>query len=41
MQNNNKNHAQIFLSFDALKGFRERLKEQERIIVSPKILSED
>lgn len=41
MQNNNKNHAQIFLSFDALKGFRERLKEQEHIIVSPKILSED
>lgn len=41
MQNNNENHAQIFLSFDALKGFRERLKEQERIIVPPKILSED
>lgn len=33
--------AQIFQSFDALKGFREILKEQERIIVPKKILSED
>lgn len=33
--------AQIFQSFDALKGFREILKEQEKIIVPKKILSED
>lgn len=33
--------AQIFQSFDALKGFREILKEQERIVVPKKILSED
>ena len=33
--------AQICQSFDALKGFREILKEQERIVVPKKILSED
>lgn len=33
--------AQMFQSFDALKGFREILKEQERIIVPKKVLSED
>lgn len=33
--------AQIFQSFDALKGFREILNEQERIIVPKKVLSED
>lgn len=33
--------AQIFQSFDALKGFREILKEKERVIVPKKILSED
>lgn len=33
--------AQIFQSFDALKGFREILKEQEKVIVPKKILSED
>lgn len=33
--------AQIFQSFDALKGFREILKEQEKIIVPKRILSED
>lgn len=33
--------AQIFSSFDALKGFREILKEQEKVIVPKKILSED
>lgn len=33
--------AQIFQSFDALKGFREILKKQEKVIVSKKILSED
>lgn len=33
--------ANIFQSFDALKGFRELLDEQERIIVPRRILSED
>lgn len=33
--------AQMFQSFDALKGFREILKEQERVIVPKKVLSED
>lgn len=33
--------AQIFQSFDALKGFREILNEQERVIVPKKELSED
>lgn len=33
--------AQIFQSFDALKGFRKILKEQERVLVPKKILSED
>lgn len=33
--------AQMFQSFDALKGFREILKEQERVLVPKKILSED
>lgn len=33
--------AHIFSSFDALKGFRELLKEKERIVVPKRILSED
>lgn len=33
--------AQIFLPFDSLKGFRELLKEKERIVVPKKELSED
>lgn len=33
--------AQIFQSFDALKGFREILNQQERVIVPKKKLSED
>ncbi|MBS5368403.1 MAG: YolD-like family protein [Coprobacillus cateniformis] len=33
--------AQIFQSFDALKGFREILKQQEVVIVPKKELSED
>ena len=37
----NPNRAQIFQSFDALKGFRELLEEQEKVIVPPRILSED
>lgn len=33
--------AQMFQSYDALKGFKEILREQERIIVPKKELSED
>lgn len=33
--------AHIFSAFDALKGFRELLKEQERVIVPKRMLSED
>lgn len=33
--------AQIFQSFDALKGFRQLLKQQEKILVPERILSED
>ena len=33
--------AQIFQSFDALKGFREILKSKEQIIVDKKMLSSD
>lgn len=33
--------AHIFQSFDALKGFRELLKQQEYIPVQKRILSED
>lgn len=36
-----KQRAQIFQSFDALKGFREILRETERVIVPRKVLSED
>ena len=32
--------AHIFSSFDALKGFRELLKRQERVVVARKSLSE-
>ena len=31
----------IFSAFDALKGFREMLKEKERVVVSKRMLSED
>ena len=41
MHKTRASRAQIFQSFDALKGFREILKEKERIIVPKKILSED
>ena len=37
----NKKRAQIFQSFDALKGLRELLIQQERVVVDKKILSED
>ena len=33
--------AQIFQSFDALKGFREILKSKEQIVVDKKLLSGD
>lgn len=36
-----KQRALIFQSFDALKGFREILRETERVIVPRKVLSED
>lgn len=41
MLKNSVKRPQIFQSFDALKGFRELLKEQEKVVVSPKILLED
>ena len=37
----NKNRAAIFQSFDSLKGLKELLAQQEKIIVKPKILDED
>ena len=33
--------APIFSSFDALKGFKELLREKEKIVVPKRILSED
>ncbi len=33
--------AYIFQAFDALKGFRELLKEKERVVVEKRELSED
>ena len=47
MQSNNfkkkrvLNRAKLFLSYDALKGFKERIHEKERIIVEKPILSDD
>lgn len=41
MPKNRAERAQIFQSFDALKGFREILKEQERIVVPQRTLSEE
>ena len=35
------NRAKLFLSYDALKGFKEKIHERERIIVNKPILSED
>ena len=37
----NKNRPSIFQSFDALKGFREMIEAQERVVVKKRILSED
>lgn len=40
MKNNEKlQRAKIFLPFDALKGFKEALREKEKILVDKKILS--
>ena len=36
-----QNRAQIFQSFDSLKGFKEMIQECEVEIVSPRILSQD
>ena len=41
MHKTRASRAQIFQSFDALKGFREILQEKEIVIVPKKILSED
>lgn len=42
MQTRSKlNRAKLFLSYDALKGFKERIHEKERIIVKKPILSDD
>lgn len=42
MQTRSKlNRAKLFLSYDALKGFKERIHEKERIVVKKPILSED
>lgn len=35
------NRAKLFLSYDALKGFKERIHEKERIIVEKPVLLED
>ena len=40
MKNNAKlERAKIFLPFDALKGFKEALREKEKVLVEKKILS--
>lgn len=40
MKNNIKlDRAKIFLPFDALKGFKEALREKEKVLVEKKILS--
>lgn len=36
-----QNRAQIFQSFDSLKGFKEMIQECEVEIVSPRLLSQD
>lgn len=36
-----ENRAQIFQSFDSLKGFKEMIRECEVEIISPRILSQD
>lgn len=39
--NHHEERAQIFQSFDSLKGFRQLLKQQERVVVERPLLSED
>lgn len=41
MQTNKINRAKLFLSYDALKGFKERINAKERIVVDKPLLSED
>lgn len=41
MQTNQLNRAKLFLSYDALKGFKERIHAKERIVVEKPTLSED
>ena len=41
MQPNQLNRAKLFLSYVALKGFKERIHAKERIVVEKPILSED
>lgn len=42
MKNNRKaDRAKIFLPFDALKGFRQALKDKERVLVKKKLLSQE
>ena len=40
-KNEHQDRAKIFLSFAALKGFEEALREKERIVVEKKTISED
>lgn len=41
MQPNQLNRAKLFLSYDSLKGFKERIHAKERIVVEKPKLSED
>ncbi len=41
MQINQVNRAKLFLSYDALKGFKERIHSKERMVVDKPLLSED
>lgn len=41
MQNKHVSRAKLFLSFDSLKGFKNYLKEKERIVVEEKELAQD
>ena len=40
-KNEHQDRAKIFLSFAALKGFDEALKEKEKIVVSKKTISDE
>lgn len=42
MQNRKKaDRAKIFIPFESLKGFKDYLKEKERVVVERKLLLED